>query len=95
MNSIRNFCVVCLKQITKFLDHMLGLGNGQTVTGYKDNGVSCFQDIIHIFSRSRANFSLGPIATTSGSCCGTKPGKEDIGQRPVHGLAHNLGQNNT
>ena len=96
VNSVLYISAVFFENLTKLPNLMLSLGHCQAISWNKCDRISSFKNIIDIFLACRLDFTLffSTFACSSLLDC-SKTAEEDIGQRTVHRLTHNPGQNNT
>ena len=95
MNGIGHFNAFCLQHIRHFPKRMLGLGNGHAVTRNNNHLRCIFHKERGIFRGTGFDRALFSARTTnSGSAAfRTESAQQDVKDRPVHALAHDVTKN--
>ena len=91
MNGIGHFTAVALKDLAEFLNHVLGLGHSHPVTGHKTDVVGGFENVVGVLDRDGLNLTFDGFTLFNG----TETAEQNVGQRAVHRLTHDVGEDNT
>ena len=84
---------VLLDQVGQLPHRMLGLSDGQAVAGNDDHQTGIGQPQRRILDGDLVDREpLGALAGTPSASVSPEGPKEDVGKRAIHGLAHDLGE---
>ncbi len=91
VDAVTHFRAVLLEQLSQFAHRMLGLGHRHAVAGYEDHGAGRFQQEVGVVRADGLRFA-GDRAPPERWTPRPEAAEEHVAQGAVHGLAHDLGQ---